>query len=158
MSEMKLLKSSTLLCVLLFLGNVSFGQLVKLHIKPEKEPTEKTGMIIRFCEQSELKKAEKEKRKVKWDSIGTLQKPIPFAKEYTVVSKKILLETNYLICVRLVEDGKLGKPCKPIQIFTPYEEDDKVTVIVDWKERPKTKPAKVYKEATVVNGKIIYKE
>jgi len=103
---MNTLKFSVVLCTLLLGGgSMLFGQSIKFNIKPEKEPTEKTGMIIRYCTASEYKKAEQEKRKVKWDSIGTLQKPIPFAKEYNLEIEEAKLEQEtYAFSVRLVND------------------------------------------------------
>ena len=126
----------TTLCALLFLGNTLSGQTVKLQIRTEKGPPQTTGMIIKYCKHSELQKAKQEKRTVKWDSIGTLQKPIPFTKEYTIKDVEFTPHEVYSFRVRLVTNRKLGEPSDITSCAAPLP-DDYISLVITWLELSK---------------------
>ena len=109
-------KNITLLGVLLCMSTLSWGQKasVKLEISPKQVPTRATGMIVRYCEEAKYEMAKKQQKKVKWDSVGTLSKPILLtdrnAKVACVYEVKNLKEnTGYVFQIYLVNKEEKGE-------------------------------------------------
>jgi|GEM_PF-2540045 len=113
MRTIKLFTLGTLLC----LGSAAWGQKVSVNLKvfPKQVPTQATGMIVRYCELTKYEQAQKQQKKVKWDSVGTLAKPIPLTDRNAKVAclyelKNLEPSIMYVIQMYLVNGKAKGKP------------------------------------------------
>ena len=115
----------TLLGVLLCMSTLSWGQKasVKLKIFPKQVPTRATGMIVRYCEAAKYEMAKKQQKKVKWDSVGTLSKPILLTDRNAKVAcvyevKNLKEDTEYKFQVYFVNEKEKGDLSGPLTVIT----------------------------------------
>ena len=118
-----------LLGVLLGIGSLAWGQKasVMIMVKQEHVTPKTTGMVVRYCEYAKFQQAEKQGKKVVWDSVGTIAKPIQLTNKeenkYVYILKGLDLNTRYILQAYLVNNKK-KTPLTIKKVFVTAENDE----------------------------------